>query len=79
MSDPSSNHTIDEILSVRECELFCASEKTCWGCIKTCNETCGWSATTDSQPKKDPRHLGKPNALQKPGKILLLRLPVIDP
>ena len=36
-------------MNSKDCKLYCASQKSCCGCIKICNVTCQWNALTDCE------------------------------
>ena len=49
MPDPPLENTTTLHVTEKECKLYCASAKSCWGCSKVCNETCKWNAVTSCE------------------------------
>ena len=37
----------DAIMSRNECEEYCLTQETCWGCSVYCGTPCQWNAITD--------------------------------
>ena len=53
----------------RECKVYCALEKRCWGCIRTCKQQCQWDAVTNCERQKRTSEYAKQLSLQKAGRI----------
>ena len=68
MPNTLSNGNISEPLKSTECEDYCASEITCWGCIKTCNNTCHLKAVKNCDHTNSENDLVNQISSRKPGK-----------
>ena len=66
----SSNSSISTDMIISECEIYCALERRCWGCLKVCNVTCQWIAVTNCDKRTREKHSIKQNLSQKTGKII---------
>ena len=69
LSYQSVSDVIASYVTATDCELYCASEKTCCGCKKICNETCNWNAVVDCERDDYLNSASKQCLLEKPGKI----------
>ena len=71
MSVPALHQIPGKHVAQIECELYCASEKTCWGCIQFSNDTFAWNAVSDCNQADTSEQLQIENKSQKLGKLAL--------
>ena len=64
---PSWSSSISIHETAKECQLHCASEKYCCGCMMVCNETCKWNAVSDCDHKGNSKATDKQCLSKKPG------------
>ena len=62
----SLKYKISNSVAAFECELYCASTKTCWGCLNICNKTCQWNAITNCERKDSTKDPAKQISSTKP-------------
>ena len=63
---PWMDEKTSSYVTVKDCKLYCASERRCCGCIKVCNDTCRWNTLTDCERPNDSNPAKKQNLSRKP-------------
>ena len=54
--------------ALTQCEFFCSSSETCWGCSASCDVSCRWSAVETCEERVPWSGIIKLGISQKPGK-----------
>ena len=49
LSRPVVFNGVVSFVNTKECELYCATKRSCCGCIQVCNVTCQWNAISDCE------------------------------
>ena len=66
-SHPIFDNIIASYGNLKDCKLYCSSEKSCCGCINICNVTCLWHALTDCKQMQSSYPGSEQCVVKKPG------------
>ena len=52
-TDTAPSQIINKSFARNECELYCSTDKNCWGCRQVCHNSCQWNAVKDCTIKEN--------------------------
>ena len=62
-----SNFFLNETMALNACEIYCSTNKACWGCSRHCKKDCYWMAISDCKNPQNSLDHVRYTVSQKPG------------
>ena len=67
LPEPSTNNDTRIDMAATNCKIYCASERSCWGCLMVCKKNCKSNAIRNCEKRNGAKHSVDQSVSQKPG------------